>query len=151
MPLLPTKALSDALKASYIRETAYEDVHAIQFRKNVASYIQAAKLEMAPIARYTLAYEALHAIAVGVLYVHGLAPGNREGHRTQALSLMYGFLDLDLDDRSEITHASQTRNDKLYKSLAPPPSSATATYLLELAERVEKIARQKLPGWFALA
>jgi hypothetical protein len=150
LPLKPTDAFLIALRAAFIRETPFEAVHAIQFRKNVASYIQAAKQDMPPIARYTLAYEALHAIAVGILYVHGLAPGGREGHRSQALSLMYGFLELDADDRSEISHANQTRNEKLYKSPAPPPSAATANYLLELAERVEKVAHSKLPEWVAL-
>ncbi len=59
---------------------------------------------------------------------------------------MYAFLELDPDDRSEISYANQTRNDKLYKSPAPPLSAKTASDLLELAERVEKIARGKLPA-----
>jgi hypothetical protein len=150
LPLTPDSAFSDALRAGYIRETPYAAVHAVQFRKNIAAYIQAAKADIAPIARYTLAYEALHAIAVGILYVHGVAPGNRDGHRSQALSLMYGYLDLDVDDRSEIIHASQTRNEKLYKSPAPPPSGKMSNDLLDLAERVEATCRKRLPGWFAL-
>jgi hypothetical protein len=152
LPLPPTPALSDALKVAYVRVTAYENAHAIQFRKNIASYIQAAKtVSLAPIARYTLAYEAIHAIAVGFLYVHGLAPSGKEGHRIQALTLMYTFLELDADDRSEIIHACNTRNDKLYRSPAPPVSAAAAKDLVDLAVRAEAVARTKLPGWFALA
>jgi hypothetical protein len=152
LPLPLTQALADALKALYVRKTLYENAHAIQFRKNIASYILAAKTEsLAPIARYTLAYEEIHAIAVGFLYVHGLAPSGKEGHRIQALTLMYTFLDLDVDDRSEIIHACNTRNDKLYRSPAPPVSTAAAKDLVDLAVRAEATARERLPGWFALA
>jgi hypothetical protein len=151
LPLPHTKALADALAAGIIRETTYDAPNAIQFRKNIASYIQGAKTDaLAPIAKYTLAYEAIHAIAVGFLFLHGLAPSNREGHRSQALSLMYTFLELDTDDRYEIDDANRTRNNKLYKSPAPPISAAVARQLVDLAVRAEAIAKAKLPDWYAL-
>jgi hypothetical protein len=126
LPLPLTQALADALKALYVRKTLYENAHAIQFRKNIASYILAAKTE-------------------------SLAPSGKEGHRIQALTLMYTFLDLDVDDRSEIIHACNTRNDKLYRSPAPPVSTAAAKDLVDLAVRAEATALERLPGWFALA
>ncbi|WP_144108136.1 hypothetical protein [Paraburkholderia sp. BCC1886] len=152
LPLPHTKALADALNAGFIRLTPYDAANAIQFRKNVASYIQGAKLEdLAPIAKYTLAYEGIHAIAVGFLFLHGLAPSQREGHRSQALSLMYSFLELDADDRYEIDDANRMRNDKLYKSPAPPVSATVARQLVELAARAEAKAKARLPEWYALA
>lgn len=151
LPRRPTDQLKDALGRNYVRETVFTSENALQFRKNAASYIQDAKNEaLTPISRYTLAYEAVHALAVGFLYLHELAPSNNEGHRTQALTILYTHLELDRDDRSEMTHAHKQRNDKLYKSPAPPVGRAAAQSLAELAVRVEQVACEKLADWYAL-
>lgn len=60
---------------------------------------------------------------------------------------MYTFLNLDVDDRSEISHASAVRNDKLYKSPAPPVSAKAAKDLVELASRAEGITMKKPSAW----
>jgi hypothetical protein len=94
------------VKAKLARATPYEAPQALQFRRNAASFLQAAGQAMAPVASYTLAYEGVHALAVGFLYLHGLSPQG-EGHRTAAIGTLMDHLkgSLDIDDRSDIERA----------------------------------------------
>jgi hypothetical protein len=139
------------VKAKLARATPYEAPQALQFRRNAASFLQAAKQEMAPVAAYTLAYEGVHALAVGFLYLHGLSPQG-DGHRTVAIGTLMDHLkdSLDIDDRSDIEKAIKVRNNTLYRAPAPPVSARAASDLLASVQRLEGLLKTLVPNWYAM-
>ncbi|MFM0045777.1 hypothetical protein [Paraburkholderia sediminicola] len=154
-PLQLTEKLTGMLNAGYVRKTPFTAANAVQFRRNAASFLLAAKDgKHPPIVRYANAYEAVHALAVGFIYIHGLAPGGGDGHRIKVIGTLLDHvkpdLDLDLDDRSEIEYATRQRNEKIYESPAPPPSVKAVEDLIASVGSVEALIRQQCAGWYAL-
>ncbi|NYH20670.1 hypothetical protein [Paraburkholderia bryophila] len=141
------------LQAGYLRKTPFSAANAVQFRRNAASFLQASKDDRhPPIVRYANAYEAVHALAVGFVYVHGLAPRGGDGHRIKVIGTLLDHAkpELDLDDRSEIEYAARQRNEKIYESPAPPPSVKAVEDLIGSVGRVEAIIHAQWPNWYAL-
>lgn len=105
-----------------------------------------------PIVRYTNAYEAVHALAVGFVYIHGLAPDGGDGHRVKVIGTLLDHLrtGLDLDDRSEIELAMRQRHAKIYESPAPPPSVRAVDDLIARVGNVEGRVKQRFPAWYAM-
>jgi len=152
-PLQLTEKLTGMLNAAYVRKTPFTAANAVQFRRNAASFFQAAKDDRhSPIVRYANAYEAVHALAVGFIYIHGLAPGGGDGHRIKVIGTLLDHVkpDLDLDDRSEIEYAARQRNEKIYESPAPPPSVKAVEDLIAGVDNVKALIRQQWPSWYAL-
>ncbi|WP_199189641.1 hypothetical protein [Trinickia symbiotica] len=152
-PLPLTDKLTNMLNAKYVRPTIFKASNAAQFRRNAASFLQSAKdAKQPPIVRYALAYEAVHALAIGFLYLHALAPTGGDGHRIRAIGTLLDHvgLELDIDDRIEIEHAARESNDKIYESPAPPPSARQAIDLIESVVRVEGLVKRLVPTWYSL-
>lgn len=142
------------LNAGFVRKTPFVVNNAVQFRRNAASFLQAAKDDRhAPIVRYANAYEAVHALAVGFVYLYGLAPGGGDGHRVKVIGTLLDHLkpDLDLDDRSEIEYATRQRNQKIYESPAPPPSVKAVDDLIMSVANVEALVKKRHLEWHALS
>lgn len=142
------------LNAGFVRKTPFVANNAVQFRRNAASFLQAAKDDRhAPIVRYANAYEAVHALAVGFVYLYGLAPGGGDGHRVKVIGTLLDHLkpDLDLDDRSEIEYATRQRNQKIYESPAPPPSVKAVDDLIMSVANVEGLVKKRHLEWHALS
>jgi hypothetical protein len=152
-PLPLTKNLSDMLNAGFVRSTPFTAINAVQFRRNTASFLQAAKDDRhAPIVRYANAYEAVHALAVGFVYLYGLAPGGGDGHRVKVIGTLLDHLKpcLDLDDRTEIEYATRQRNQKIYESPAPPHSVKAVDDLISSVANVEALVKKQYAMWYAL-
>jgi len=150
-PLSPTEKLTGMLNAGFVRKTPFTAANAVQFRRNAASFLQAAKDDRhPPIVRYANAYEAVHALAVGFIY--GLAPSGGEGHRVKVIGTLLDHVkpDLDIDDRSEIEYAARQRNEKIYESPAPPPSVKAVDDLIASVDSVNALIKQQCADWYAL-
>lgn len=65
--------------------------------------------------RFVIAYEGLFALAVGVLALYDLRPGDGEGHRVTALQGALGILGLSPSQMSLATRVHDQRNAKIYK------------------------------------
>jgi hypothetical protein len=97
---------------------------------------------------FLLAYESIHAVCLGYLYCHGLAPAKGPGHRQQVLALVLQELKLPQEEQGEVQEAHKRRNETTYRSPAPPVSKQDAANLLAIAGRVVQLAKANLPDWF---
>lgn len=148
-PKAPPPELANLVRIRQLRESAYEWVQLLQFRRNAAEYVAAAKAEgTRPVARFLLAYEAIHSLCIGYVYAHGLLPAEGQGHRETVLKLAVQQLGGTPEEFAELDQAHRTRAEKTYRLPAPPVSRKTADELLALAQRMMSLARAKLPEWF---
>jgi hypothetical protein len=65
--------------------------------------------------RFVIAYEGLFALAVGVLALYDLRPGDGEGHRVTALQGALGTLGLNPGQMALASRIHEQRNAKIYK------------------------------------
>jgi len=148
-PKTPPPELANLVRIRQLRDSAYEWVQLLQFRQNAEEYLAAAQAEGArPIAKFLLAYEAIHSLCIGYVYAHGLLPAEGPGHRETVLKLALQQLGGTPEEFAELDQAHRTRNEKTYRLPAPPVSGKTADELLALAQRLTSLAKAKLPDWF---
>lgn len=69
--------------------------------------------------RFLVAYEGLFALAMGVLALYGLRPGDGEGHRAISLQAVLGVLDVPRLQVQKIVRLHDLRNLKIYRSPIP--------------------------------
>ena len=151
LPKTPTPELGNLLNAGALRSTDFEVPQAIQFRRNAVTLMADARAShMSPQGRYILAYEGIHALAVGLIYLYSLAPAGELGHRIRVLQLACKLLQSSTDDFQEISHASAVRNEKLYRSPAPPVGNQESLDLLNIGLKSIDAAGRLFPEWFAL-
>lgn len=106
-----------------------------QYLANARQYRDDAAKAQTPLGRFTLAYEALHALAMAFLTDRGVRTGG-EGHRSIALQLSIVEL-----TKGTIKGAAQAvsqihaaRNDSTYFKPIPPVSEALAKVTLKLLD-----------------
>lgn len=86
--------------------------------------------QLDPHDRFIVAYEGLFSLAMGVLALYGLRPGDGEGHRAIALQAVLAVLRLDPGEMQRIIRLHDLRNAKVYRSPLPA-SEADASDALE--------------------
>lgn len=126
----------DNLKRIGALKDAVRDEDAIrQYLSNARQYRADALNATSPLGRFTLAYEALHALAMAFLTDRGVRTGG-EGHRSLALQLSIVEL-----TKTSIKGAAQAvnrihgaRNDSTYFKPIPPVSEALAKVTLKLLD-----------------
>ena len=124
------------LKRTGALKDAARDEDAIrQYLSNARQYRDDASKAESPLGRFTLAYEALHALAMAFLTDRGVRTGG-EGHRSLALQLSIVEL-----TKGSIKGAAQAmsqihgaRNDSTYFKPIPPVSEALAKVTLKLLD-----------------
>lgn len=119
-----------ALKAAIGDEDAIR-----QYLSNARQYRDDASKAGSPLGQFTLAYEALHELAMAFLTHHGVRTAG-EGHRSSALQL--GIVEL---TKGTVKGAAQAviqihgaRNNSTYFKPIPPVSAALAKGTLELLD-----------------
>jgi hypothetical protein len=137
------------LTADSLVNTPFQWNQAQQFRKNAESFkVDTSKQFLSNIGKFTLAYESIHALSVGLLYIHGFAPSKGPGHRATVLSLAGEELGLEPEEQAEVDDAHQKRNEMTYRSPAPPVSKQAADDLMAIAVKCLLKAKQRFPTWF---
>ena len=115
------------LKRSGALKDAIRDENAIrQHLSNARQYRDDAHKASSPLGRFTLAYDALHALAMAVLNDRGVRTGG-EGHRSIALQLCIVELTKDAikGATQAIVQIHGARNDSTYFKPIPPVSTAS--------------------------
>ena len=115
---------------------AVRDEDAIrQYLSNARQYRDDASKAASPAGRFTLAYEALFALAMAVLTDRGVRTGG-EGHRSTALQLTIVELTKDAfkGTAQAVGRIHAARNDSTYFKPVPPVSDALAKVTLKLMD-----------------
>jgi hypothetical protein len=135
--------------SSSLVNTPFQWNQAQQFRKNAEAFsADTGKPYLSNIGKFTLAYESIHTLCVGILYIHGLAPSKGPGHRATVIELATQELGLENEEQAEIGEAHARRNEISYRSPAPPVSKQSADDLAAIATKAMQKAKQRFPAWF---
>lgn len=133
---MPLEDRIENLKRTGALKDAIRDEDAIrQYLSNAQQYRDDAAKAESPLGRFTLAYEALHALAMAFLTDRGVRTGG-EGHRSVALQL--SIVELTKDSikgaAQAMSQIHSARNDSTYFKPIPPVSEALARVTLKLLD-----------------
>ena len=108
-----------------------------QFVSNAEELRRDAEKVTSSLARFNLAYEGLHALAMAFLNHHGVRTGEAEGHRNVALQLAVGELTRETGPANSVEAVilmHKSRNETTYFKPIPPVSRKLADAAVKLLE-----------------
>lgn len=136
------------LWSGQLQTIRFSDYAAVKLLSNAVCCIQNAKTpEFGVLGRFFMANEGLHALSLGVLYLHGVLPTGLVGHRAMAMQLACETMHLPTRLTHEILYANTHRELIAYDSTEPVEDAELGT-LLTLAVQAMDQARYMYPDWF---
>jgi hypothetical protein len=97
--------------------------------------------------RFFMQNEGIHALSLGVLYLHGVLPTGLVGHRGMAMQLACEAMHLPTRLTNDILYANAHRELIAYGS-TEPVQAAELHALFALGEQAVEQARYMYPDWF---
>jgi hypothetical protein len=135
---------SGQLQKIYFKEFA-----ALKLLSNAVCNLRNARVQdFAVQKRFFMANEAIHALSLGVLYLHGVLPTGLVGHRGMAMQLACEAMHLPMRLTNDILYANAQRELIAYGS-TEPVQAAELQALFALGAQALEQARYMYPDWFS--
>ena len=107
---------------------------------------RARKADLSLVARFLMANEGIHALSLGVLYLHGVLPTGWLGHRAMVMQMACEQLQLPAHLTNQILYANTHRELIAYGSTEPVEATELAE-LMALAAMLMEQVRYEFPEW----
>lgn len=123
------KNIENLLKIHVLKEAERDQLSIEQFVAAAQEYFNDCPRVASDRARFLIAYEGFHSLAMAVLNHYGTRAGDGEGHRIQALQLAVHEIGMEKSmpgTLKTVTDLHLTRNEKTYKQPIPPVTKAEA-------------------------
>ncbi len=127
--------INNLVKIGSLKPADRDDASIAQYLANAEALLQDAGSAGSPLARFLLAYEGIHCVALAFLEHLGVRPGNGEGHRMNALQIAVQEMGIENTHPGAlrtVIDLHRMRNDKIYRRPYPPVSKAAADATVRL-------------------
>ena len=132
-PVTRLEAFDNLVKITSLKAADRDEDEIHQYIAVATDLLRDAKrADISPHARYMLAYDGIHSLAMAVLLHYGTRPGDGPGHRTLALTKFADELQLDLGTRKIMLDAHGRRNESIYRSALPPVTHKDAETVISV-------------------
>ena len=141
------KELEVLLWSQQLQRVEFEEYAALRLLSDAACCMQRARnAEQSLVTRFFMANEGIHALSLGVLYLHGVLPTGWIGHRAMAMHLACEQLQLPARLMHQILYSNTHRELIVYGSTEPVAASELAE-LMALAEVMMEQVHYEYPEW----
>jgi len=144
----PPDELRVLIWSGQLRKTTFEEYSALKLLSNAVCCLRSARTpSFSPLGRFLMANEGIHALCLGVLYLHGVLPSGLVGNRALAMQLGCERLFMPHALTDQILHANTHRELIAYGS-TEPVEPEEMVQLINLGEQALAQARTVYPEWF---
>ena len=144
-----TAEMQVLLWSGQLQAIRFNEYSAVKLLSNAVCCIHnASHTDTGLLSRFFTANEGVHALSLGILYLHGVLPTGLVGHRSMVMQLACETMHMPNRLVSALLYANTHRELIAYGS-TEPVQEAELTELLGLAEQVVDHARYVYPDWFA--
>lgn len=136
------------LWSGQLQNICFNEYSAVKLLSNAMCCIHNAKsVEFGVTGRFFMANEGIHALSLGVLYLHGVLPTGLVGHRGMVMQVACEALHMPQRLTQEVLYANTHRELIAYGSTEPVADAELAALIL-LGEQLVEQARYVYPDWF---
>lgn len=141
------KEMEILLWSHQLQAVKFEEYAALRLLSDAACCMHSARnTERSLMARFLMVNEGIHALSVGVLYLHGVLPTGGVGHRAMVMQLACEQLQLPAHLTNAILYANTHRELIAYGSTEPVQAEELAE-LTALGEMLMEQVRYEYPEW----
>lgn len=141
------KEMEVLLWCQQLQSVEFEEYVALRLLSDAACCMHSARnTELSMVARFLMANEGIHALSMGVLYLHGVLPTGWIGHRAMAMQLACEQLQMPESLTHQILYANTHRELIAYGSTEPVTSTELAE-LMTLADMLMEQVQYEYPEW----
>lgn len=131
-----------------LQAVRFKDMSALQLLSNAVCCLRNASTRNTGLLdRFCTTNEGIHSLSLGVLYLHGVLPTGRAGHRAMAMQIACEAMHLPVMHVNQIIYANTHRELISYGS-TEPVAAAELEELLQLSALMQTQARYWYPDWF---
>ena len=137
------------LWSGQLQKIRFSEFAAVKLLANALCCIRNARTpEFGLLGRFFMVNEGIHALSLGVLYLHGVLPTGLVGQRAMAMQMACEAMHLPARLTNELLYADTHRELIAYGS-TEPVQACELEALMGLGEQLMDQARYIYPDWFA--
>jgi hypothetical protein len=143
-----TKELDILAWCGQLKLVQFDDYYAFRLLTGAVQSIHIARTQkISQVDRFDHAYAGMYALFCGCLYLHGLVPTVKVGHKELVVQLACEIIDMNINDRDTLTLVSRYFDD-IFKKGSDLIGTPQIDDMLALADCAITLARAKFPSWF---